>query len=672
MKKFELKDLIKIIPLCGFLLILCLYYVTHKPFDVNFVLKVLNNFWDILISVTFVVLSGGIGCRLLKKYGKSRDQIFLSLALGLGILSLVFLLIGLGLGIARWWAWFLLGVLGIIFYKDIYIWTLNFINESVEIWRCSERLGKIIACLCIIILCSTMFIALAPPVKFDALVYHLALPSNFIETRNLGYIPENMFWGMPQIGEMLFTWVMLLADVKAAACLGWLIGLMTLGGLLQYMSRRFNSNTGWIVLAVLLSGYTFSASLSWAYVDWFTMLFGLGVIFALDRWVETNDKSELLYMGALAGFCLGTKYTAGVIIVAAFVVIFWQIFTYNYKKCHKPIKQIISAVMLSWSLFGVSLFIMTLPWWIRNFYSTGNPFYPLLFPAGAMDGYRLDFYQIPNTGSIWRTLLLPFSATFLGVEGATGYNTSIGPLLLGLAIFAWLPQNPWSNAQKRSANICLIIILTGLVTWMVAGKFSEYLIQSRVYFAIFPAIAVLSGIGFNGFSQINLFKIRFRNVVASLVFLSLGFSVFEISRDMMKMGALEVFLNIKSEEEYLADNLGWYYPAINKTIENKDKHKVLMLFEPRSYFCTPFCDPDEIIDRWKHDLYLYENENDILQSWIAQGYTDILYNRFGAEYIRENDGRYLPSDWQKLEDLLSHLPVIENFGGDYYLYSLKP
>ncbi len=674
MKKFDFLTPLKFLPLVGFLLLICLYYVIHKPFDGGGISRIVSSVWCLIMAFAIVALAGGLGRWMLNRLlSGEKNLTILSFVLGLGSLSLVFLLVGMIIGIHPWWAWTVLIALTVLLRRHIFRWVIDFFSESVDIWRHSESLGKVIGWICLIILFSTLVIAFAPPIKFDTLVYHLALPREYIELGNLNYRPGNMFWGMPQIGEMLYTWAMLLAGGRAAVCLGWLIGVITLGGLLQFAARRFNATVGWVAIAGLLSGYTLAASLSWGYIDWFTILFGLGVLILLDQWIETEGKKELILTGVLAGFCLGSKYTAGVIVLAVVAVILWKFFSSIFSKTVKNNNiRILITIVFSLFLFCLSVILITLPWWLKNFLGTGNPFYPFLFPSGAMDAFRLDFYQIPALDSIWETLLLPLTATFLGVEGAAGYSASIGPLLLGLGVFSWLPQPSQTEKQKQTTQMCLVIVLTGLLVWMVGSRFSGYLIQTRLYFAILPALAILSGLGFNGFSQLRPFGIRLQNVVGALIIMCLSYSAFEVSKNMIKTGSLEVLTNLESEEDYLSNNLGWYYPAVNEIANSQPNLNVMMLFEPRGYFCLPYCDPDEILDRWKHDLDTYEDPSKVLNAWKDQGFNHLLFNRFGADFVKESDSRYQSDDWEKLEELLSKLPMTADFGGAYYLYALTP
>jgi hypothetical protein len=97
-----------------------------------------------------------------------------------------------------------------------------------------------------------------------------------------------------------------------------------------------------------------------------------------------------------------------------------------------------------------------------------------------------------------------------------------------------------------------------------------------------------------------------------------------------------------------------------------------MLWEPRGLYCRPVCEPDEIIDRWMHDRQRYGTAQSILQAWSEAGYTHVLFNRSGAEFVQGEDLRYRPEDWQALEALLAQLALLEDFGGAYSLYRLPP
>jgi hypothetical protein len=97
-----------------------------------------------------------------------------------------------------------------------------------------------------------------------------------------------------------------------------------------------------------------------------------------------------------------------------------------------------------------------------------------------------------------------------------------------------------------------------------------------------------------------------------------------------------------------------------------------MLWEPRSLYCLPKCIPDEIIDRWKHDLLIYQEPDAVLESWRSLGYSHLLYYQLGSDFVRRDDQRYSAGDWEALDRLRAYLPPPQDFGGAYLLYRLEP
>ena len=96
-----------------------------------------------------------------------------------------------------------------------------------------------------------------------------------------------------------------------------------------------------------------------------------------------------------------------------------------------------------------------------------------------------------------------------------------------------------------------------------------------------------------------------------------------------------------------------------------------MLWETRCFACIPLCEPDEVIDRWRVDLHTYGNPGALLEAWRMEGYTHLLYNKLGADFIREEVTTYSPDEWRALDIMLSQVPLLEDFSDIYQLYDLE-
>jgi hypothetical protein len=647
-------------------IVVSLYYVSNKPFTPEIASSLLTHLWHIGIAGLILSVCGGLGRRVAALIPGEMPAKISSLALlaieaslGLGLLGTIVLVVGSTLAINPWIAWLLLILLGAASYRDMLHWWRSW-SEFGDIWRRTGNFGKVTAAGILLLVSFALLLSLAPPVKFDALVYHLAIPHQYLNSGRIGFL-ENVYWGMPELGEMLYTLGIAMGGDAAATALGWTFGVITLASLLGYVDDLYGAGAAWAAIASLLAGFTLAVSLSWGYVDWLALLFGTGFLLVLDLWHRETGTKFLVLAGLFAGMALGTKYTAGVLLLCGLGLIIFHG------------RQAKSTVVKSALIFLAFACLAAAPWWIRNFLETGNPFYPLLFPAGVMTPLRLDFYQNHPVHPPWfETLLLPFYVTWRGVEGAPGYGASIGPLLLGLSGLAWIGWKRRAKNQRIAIQSASVIVLLGFIVWAVAGRLSGLLGQTRLYYVLLPAWALLAGAGFSNLEDWRLPPVRLGRIGGAIVILVLWFNVVQLGSYVTGKGVMQLLISGKSQQEYLQENLGWYLPATQAINGLPDGARVLALWEPRSLYCLPRCYPDEILDRWVTAIRELQDPSLVLQNWENAGYTHILYYELGAEFIQEDDARYQTSDWKALDEFFARLPPPADIGGVYELYSLAP
>ena len=645
-----------------FLAVLLAYAYTHKPFTPEQVFVLAKIFWQLLVSAMIISLGGGIGARIFprEKGLSSLALLIIQSALGLGVLSLFILLMGYTIGFSTLYFAILLLILGIFFRRYIWRWWQLWAALG-DIWGESKKFDKVLAVGIGFILATMLAKSLAPPLKFDALVYHLSLPKIYLLEGRINYVPELMFWGMPQLAEILYTFAMALAGVESAVVLGWAFGALTLTGLLGYLAERFSPRAAWVALASLLAGGTLSASLSWAYIGWASMFYGISFFILLDLWILRREKKYLWLAAILLGFAVGTKYTAAILAGAALPVIFLA-------NRGRGVKFALRDVL---TLAGIALLVFS-PWLIKNFLATGNPIYPMLFPSGAMDAYRLHLYQGDAAWGSWIDfVLLPWQATIWGVEGKVGYSAEIGSLLLALSAFSWLGWKKRSDAQKESLRTIFLMVVTGFLIWAFAGRTSRLLVQSRLYFSLFPLWAILAGVGFESFSKIRVAGVRFGRIASALVLLAFGFNIFVTGVNFIRLRVTETLIGAQTRADYSERVLGAYETAMSALEELPADSQIIMLWETRGLACIQHCEPDETIDRWYADLRIYGSSESVLDAWRAAGYTHLLYNEHGANFIYEHDAAYSAADWFALEEFLAELVLLERFDSSYQLFSLE-
>ncbi|MEJ5226050.1 MAG: glycosyltransferase family 39 protein, partial [Anaerolineales bacterium] len=462
--------------------------------------------------------------------------------------------------------------------------------------------------------------------------------------------------------EMLFTPAMLAGGVQAAAVMGWLIGLLALSGVWDLARAHCGQPAAWLAAASLLAGETLILSLGSGYVEWTTILYGLGMLATLSAWKQKNSTAALVFAGLCAGLALSSKYTAGVGLLGGLAVI--ALFSGNFR----------SIIRNAW-LFGLPAVLVAAPYLVKNFVATGSAVYPLIFPTTDFDSTRMAFYNFAPGQQDWsRLLLLPWLATVLGVEKGVGYSASIGPILLAfspLSVLWWRQQLPGSP-QRHVLSVAAVILVSGFLIWAVGSQFRGLLVQTRLYMVIFPAWTMLAAAGFAALAELKTAQVRFGNVAAALAALAMIFAMYETINRTLYADAAGATLGLRSEDSYIERNLGAYARALDTMRALPEGSRVLMLWETRGFYCEPRCDSDEIIDRWFHDWRTMGNVEMVLERWRASGYTHLLLRTEGMNFVRteDKDAPYTPSDWAALEQLMSRLRVVETLGGAYTLYDL--
>lgn len=627
------------------------YYVFHKPFGPRAALGIAGAMVDVLLGAAILTAAGAIGRWLAGRVHTDRlCGLCLQASVGLGVISLVFLAIGAIGAIYAWVAWALLLAVLAVFRRQALGWLRGWGEIGLH-WRGASAFGRTLGILIAILLGASLLEALAPPVHFDALVYHLTLPQEFVRSHTISEAGGSPYWGMPLGTEMLYTWALALGRAQTAAVVGWMVGAICLIGVIG-LGRAFHESAGWAAAAALLAGETLASSLGWAYADWTAALHGAALLIALEGWRRSYGGRAAAAGGAAAAFALGAKYAAalgvvgGVILIAAF----------GLRRSLRALAVFVSVAAL-----------LSAPWLLKNWAYSGAPLFPVIGASPWIDAAGQVFYR-GGTGGIGLTsILLPLTATLRGVEGAPGFAASLGPLLLGFVPAALLVR----RRDAGPARVAAVFLGVGWIAWIVASFFSAQLVQSRLYYVIFPAWAVVAGAGFAGLMRMRLPRLRFGMLAQTMVILSLGLSTFGSSLAIIRNRPQDALLGLESTSGYLARRLGLYQPAMQAIAGLGPEASVITLWEARGLDCRPTCRPDYWLDRWYLARLRSGEPAAILDVWRGEGATHLLVYRTGLEFVRATDGRYAESDWAALETLLGDLPLVERIGGAYELYRVR-
>ncbi len=580
--------------------------------------------------------------------------------LGFGIIALFTLLVGTTIGINTIiiLIYLLLGL--IVFVKNIFIWIKGAI-QSIKAWQKSQTNFEFALVLFLILIFIIQFLqSLAPAIKYDALIYHLTLPEAYLQAGKIGDLEWLVMSGMPQTTEMLYLNGLALGGENAVLLLNWVFGILTAVGLYSFLHKYLPRTCALVGVTSLFSGYTVVSSLSWGYVDWLGCLFGLGMLAFFDSYFSDINERSLFLSGLFAGLAFSTKYPAGVLYLAGLITI--VIFELLAKR------RLISSVFK----FSAGAAIFAFPWLIKNLVYTGNPVYPFFFASGAMDATRIGVYQGAQTfGDLFDLFLLPVRATIQGIDGTNGYSVSLGPLFLALAIGSLLTWSKLNSHDKKPIKTAGVLSLVGVAIWAIGNQFSGYLIQTRFYFSLFPAFAVLAGCGYAHLSNILQHHKKWHLIVHIVISLTLLVNFLQIGRDFIKKDTLTYLSGYQDPQTYLENNLGWYARVVSEIDQMSTDEKVIMLYEPRGFKCIPRCDPDEILDHWKIAYHSNPSKGITLANWRKKGFTHILVYREGINFLRQYPDPHHPLiELDALDSLLEDLKLEKDYGGVYDLYQI--
>ncbi|WP_321477217.1 discoidin domain-containing protein [uncultured Paludibaculum sp.] len=196
--------------------------------------------------------------------------------------------------------------------------------------------------------------SMAPEWSPDGASYHLGAVSNYYRAHGFKLIASNMYFFLSQGLEMLFLFAWAFGRHSAAAMVHCAFLLVLPLLLLRYGQRQGVPAGGAAAgLFVLISPVVMIDGAS-AYNDVAVAC----VLFAIFYLCEIDAPPVVT--GLLAGFCYALKYTA-------FVGLVYLLFRYAFQRRWRHI--LVACVPAA---------CMILPWVLRNWIWTGNPFAPLL------------------------------------------------------------------------------------------------------------------------------------------------------------------------------------------------------------------------------------------------------------------------------------------------------
>lgn len=494
-----------------------------------------------------------------------------SLAVGAGLWSLVWFFLGI-FGAYNKAAAILTTAAGL----TLAVWQLiskrKTAETNVEKGESFDLAGKIAFGLTIFLLVLALISAVAPPIAKDTLLYHFAVPKNFIAAGNNAVIEGNIASYLALGTEMHVVWAMLLGDLVNAR-IGEIAAGVAVYAFLPILllaiygwARETGLSKTWAIIAALLfaSIPTVYHVASGAYIDLALTLFVTLAVHSIARWWETLSSDRLAFAAILLGAALSVKLTAAFTIVAlAFVVLLRAREAQTEEK--SQIAQIFTKGFAAFAAAGA----LASPWYLRDWAATGSPIFPFYMnlwkgSAAGWDTERSLLFQIINTRyggfpkGITDYLLSPFAVSITAQPELPDFFDGV----LGVAFLFGIPLIIWAwRRASFKTELKLGILVAGLLFlfWLFTSQQLRYLLP------IFPLLAIAVCFSASILSRENkIFRQTLAAILLIISFVGAGVTFAWFAQK----SPLQVALGGETRDEYLTANVDYYpyYKIVNNEL----------------------------------------------------------------------------------------------------------
>ena len=439
----------------------------------------------------------------------------------------------------------------------------------------TNRLGRILWFAILIYLVTEVVLGFLPPISRDELTHHLAIPKLYAKAGRIIEVPIAPYAYYPMLLDMLYTpWVYWGYDFVPKlihALYGYLTGLL----LFAYLGRRMNAVYGLLGFFLFVSTPAIARLSHWGYIDLGITFYTTAALLALLLWREERGDLRWLSVAALSlGFALATKPN-GLVVALLVGFLFLLVIV-------APPRKSLGWIGRETFWFGALMLLPFLPWLIKNWLYTGNPFFPLLgslFASspehGGGGGGGLGIFarrELLYGENVWQIVGLPLRIFFSGRDDNPQFFDGVLTPILAI-LLPWAFKGKWLDDKKFLAAFAVLFLLYAL-----------FLVDMRIRYVlpIVPPLVILAVYGvFNMYLRIR----RPVLIFAGLVFFAAwhGGYLWRYVQDASPLGYLT---GAESQAAYLSRKLSEYTSLQYINQRTGSAAKIYLLFiGRRAYYC---------------------------------------------------------------------------------------
>lgn len=441
--------------------------------------------------------------------------------------------------------------------------------------------------------------ALAPPLEWDELAYHLSIPKLYWHWGAVREIPWMLHSHWPHLTEMLYVVPLALGRDLSAQFLHVLICIAWIGAIQAVARERLGRSPALVAVVAVASQMVVFKTAFQAHSDGAVALFYFLAAYEAWSWSREPRPSRLFLAAILAGLCASAKLLG---LLWAGGVCSWLFLASPY-----PLKKRASAAIY----FGGISLLVAAPWYLKAWIGAGNPVWPFLpdILGGFWNGPLIEpaFVRVAS----WippltiRQILAGYDPQYLAAPALA---------MAALARVRGMKLEPLTRSLLLQACVPALVLANGNVVW-------RYLMPA------YPALALLVG-------EIAVRLWRQGAAARMAAALTVLVTVCPLWLDAGENNALFAAFSMRpreiagstTREEFLDRSLDIYpvYRRINRLLGPSDK--LLLFREIRGYYLDV---PYQWGDPINQGVIFYrrlKNPEQLRQALAEQGITHVLVN----------------------------------------------
>lgn len=594
-----------------------------------------------LMLIIFVLIACGAGelvLRLLlgRKLPTGLERFVLSVLIGLGIIAALVAVQGMLFAFNVLVTWLGLSVLTLVFVVPnlkhrFFEWKRQIVDLH-SLWSSEGHYHSgwaLMLGLLGVLWVPSWFIALAPANRYDEMTYHIVAPLFYLSKGGILPYPEGGMTVWMHYAEMLYTLALQTAGQPLPRMLHLLMGLFSALLVFLFGRRLVNARVGMAAALLFVAAPVVGYETATAYIDLFVTAYTTAFGFSLLLAWQKHEPRWLLVAGVIGGLGLGTKLTAGPMIaalIAAFVIAL--LVGRRFKES------------LRWGVAMLALLLaVALPWLIRDFMWTGDPFYPyggmFMDRIAASASASGTAAAAPGANNLVKILRYPLDLVF---NSRLYYHEAPGGFASALPLLA-IPLFLLFSSFSRRVKVTGLSLLAVVFATIAISKFANSLLL-RYTLPTFPWLAVCAALNLEGVYT----SLRNRNSKWGIAVLAMTLVVYVFSTrlplitrihdNLPQRFPLNYFLGRESTEDYLSRTLPVYDAFRFIDSQPNGPHRVLSIGNEFRLYTNSRIDGVYDVVEAHNMIATAESPVDLAHSIQAIGYDFILLNQPEVDFVK--------------------------------------